>query len=140
MYPHFPVLDTSETRTEMYEKSPLLFWTVIIVASKCSANYSHLYDLLGPAHESMLAASIVKVTRSVPQLHAILILTMWPLPYPGPTHDPSWGYCGLAMNAALQMGMHRPGFHREYGFPDLSQEQVQLRTVTWMMAFQTSVW
>ncbi|KAK3367407.1 hypothetical protein B0T24DRAFT_635799 [Lasiosphaeria ovina] len=72
-------------------------------------------------------------------MHAILIIIMWPLPYPGPTHDPSWGYCGLAMNAALQMGMHRPGFHREYGFPDLSQEQAQLRTVTWMMAFQTSV-
>jgi hypothetical protein len=134
------VLDTSKTRDEMYEKSPLLFWTIIITASKYSTTHSHLYESFAPAYENLLAAKIVKVTRSVSQLHAILIIIMWPLPYPGPTHDPSWGYCGLAMNAALQMGMHRPGFHREYGFPDLTQEQVQLRTVTWMMAFQTSVW
>jgi hypothetical protein len=37
-------------------------------------------------------------------------------------------------------GMHRPGFHREYGFPDLTPEQSALRTVTWMVCFQTSVW
>ncbi|KAK3389577.1 hypothetical protein B0H63DRAFT_463977 [Podospora didyma] len=139
LYSYFPVLDTSQTRDEMHEKCPLLFWTIIIITSKYSTTRTSLYAALTPAYENLLAASIVKVTRSVSQLHAVLMIIMWPLPYPGPTHDPSWGYCGLVMNAALQMGMHRPGFHREYGFPDLTQEQVQLRTVTWMMAFQTSV-
>ena len=124
----------------MHEASPLLFWTIIITASKHSAQHSDLYTTLRPAYTNLLATSIVKVTGSVSQLHALLIIVMWPLPYPGPTHDPSWGYCGMILNAALQMGMHRPGYHREYGFPDLTQQQVQLRTVTWMMAFQTSVW
>ena len=123
----------------MLSKCPLLFWTVIITASRHSTSYSYLYDSLRAGYEDLLAKNMIKVIRSVAQLHAILILVMWPLPYPGPMNDPSWGYCGLALNAALQMGMHRPGFHREYGFPDLTQEQVQLRTVTWMMAFQTSI-
>ena len=123
----------------MLSKCPLLFWTIIITASRHSTSYSYLYDSLRAGYEDLLAKNMIKVIRSVAQLHAILILVMWPLPYPGPMNDPSWGYCGLALNAALQMGMHRPGFHREYGFPDLTQEQVQLRTVTWMMAFQTSI-
>jgi len=124
----------------MHDACPLLFWTIVITASKHSVSHQDLYTALTAEYTNLLAGSIVKVLRSVSQLHALLIIVMWPLPYPGPTHDPSWGYCGMILNAALQMGMHRPSFHREYGFPDLTQQQVQLRTVTWMMAFQTSVW
>lgn len=83
----------------------------MITTSRYSANHSNLYTSLRPAYETLLGADIIKVIRSVPQLQAVLIIIIWPLPYPGPTHDPSWGYCGLLMNAALQMGMHRPGYH-----------------------------
>jgi len=124
----------------MYMACPLLFWTIIVTASGRGGDQWELHNAMTPEYTNLLAGNIVKVIRSVSQLHALLIIVMWPLPYPGPTHDPSWGYCGLILNAALQMGMHRPSFHREYGFPDLTQQQVQLRTVTWMMAFQASVW
>lgn len=139
-YLHFVILDTRLSRNEILANSPILFWTIAIIAARTSTSHPELYSGLRPAYEELLASNIIKVIRSVSSLHALLLITMFPLPYPGPTHDPSWGYCGLAVNAALQMGLHRPGFHREYGFPDLTPEQSALRTVTWMVCFQTSVW
>jgi hypothetical protein len=110
-----------------------------MVSARNPPSQNILYTKLRAEYELLLASNIIKVVRSVSTLHALLMIIMWPLPYPGPMYDPSWGYCGLAVNAALQMGLHRPGFHREYGFPDLTPEQSALRTVTWMVCFQTSV-
>lgn len=41
------------------------------------------------------------------KIHALLLLTMWPLPVISQTRDPGLLYCGIAIQAARYMGLDR---------------------------------
>ncbi|KAF2166990.1 hypothetical protein M409DRAFT_54748 [Zasmidium cellare ATCC 36951] len=111
---HLPVLDTHIDPVATYFASPLLFWIVVFTVSRNVSAYetrtndhSALYDL---------------VTRAVfngygdplPTLEALLILSAWPLPLRRQPEDQRWLYSGIAMQKALQNGLHRIESVREY--------------------------
>src|ERR1700712_5544187 len=79
-YHHFVILDTRLSRDEIFSNSPILFWTIVIIAARSSPSHIELYSALRPAYEQLLASSIIKVIRSVSSLHALLLITMFPLP------------------------------------------------------------
>jgi hypothetical protein len=87
-----------------------------------------------------MSTVFLNVVRSISVIHALLMLCMWPLTLRGPINDRTWAYCGFLASSALQVGLHRPGFHREYGYGDLPAEQSQVRTATWMMCYQMNIW
>jgi hypothetical protein len=97
-----------------HERSPLLFWTIIGVASR---RYTS-----DPSLQSMLAKTVMdlawRVMADQPLTYAsvqgILILCMWP---PSNTHlwsDTSTSMSNVAMVAAMHMGLHRPDNAREF--------------------------
>lgn len=67
-------------------------------------------------------------------IQALLFLCMWPLPVERQQHDPSWLYSGIAVNAALYLGLHRPNTARN---PQQQQHQLEggdalEKTMTWL--------
>ena len=87
-------------------------------------------------YEQLLSAYLVRPMHSLLTIQAILILCHWPLPTPLQSQDPSWNFLGMITNAAVAIGLHRPGHEREFGFPDLTLREVELRTKTWLHLFQ----
>ena len=87
---------------------PLLFWTLILVASERHAEYSNLYQQLFIPHRELLAPLSSTAVQSVEEIHAILLLCLWPIPKRQLLHDPAYNYIGIAASASLRLNLHKP--------------------------------
>lgn len=131
-----PDLDTSISLSTLCKQSRLLFWTILVTSSRYHPDYSFLYERFINLYEELLSFCLVRPLLALKTFHALLILCYWPLQVPVQIQDPTWNYLGLITNAATQLGLHRPGSEKEFGFPRASARDVQLRTNTWLHIFQ----
>lgn len=125
----------------LHESSSILFWTIILVSSQWHPTQSHLYQQLVAPHQSLLSTVVKIAIQSVQQIHALILLCHWPVPLTRQSEDPSWNYCGMVMNAAMQMGLHQPGSRSElygYGYSNAPRTSTEIRTMTWMACFSIS--
>ena len=140
-YPHIPILEKKSSIPEMYEANRLLFWTVILVASKRHPKYSRLYRQLIDHYGALLGVTLLKPLQSISIVHAILILCLWPGIAVREAEDPSWHYCGLALNSAMQMSLHHARYPHSFdGFGEsrTTEASAEVRALTWMACFQIS--
>lgn len=85
--------------------SPLLFWTIIVIASsKHPLHGNHFCSLQVPFHR-LLSEHLTRSIRSIWTIQALLLLCLWPFPVANQLDDPSWEFCGIAVAAALKMGL-----------------------------------
>lgn len=105
--------------------------------------YETCYEQLSLAHETLLAAVVHIAIQTLEEIHALLLLTLWPVPKVRNSHDPSWNYMGLAIQAATSLNCHKPvasdsiAFHWK-GTGDLSPADFDPATqaMTWLACFQ----
>lgn len=135
--PFLPIL-TSSSATELYSKSQLLFWTVMLT-SLLSEPDPGLYMLLATLIKQLAIETCwIRTPRSTHVVQALIILAIWPLPNEKVLDDASYRFVGLAKNLSLQLGLHRGGeFIQEF-----SRTQVNLgpnsdiwRTRSWLAVF-----
>jgi hypothetical protein len=123
----------------LHESSPLLFWTIVVVSSRQYSSQDPLYKKLVPSYQSLLYKRLAEAIHTVQDLHAIILICLWPLPVMSQPDDPSWNYIGLAINAAMQMGLHKPRCQQGlYGFgrTNAPQVSVEVKMMTWMTLFE----
>ena len=135
-HPYFPILDANQSIEEIYTQCSLLFWTICVIPTRTSQTCGHLYKPLSGFIKD-LAADVTKVAvRTHKIVQALLLLCHWPFPVFTQGEDNSWQYCGLATHAALQMGLHRPYFRREFSARNsLLERDVHSQTQTWLACF-----
>ncbi|KAK4939456.1 hypothetical protein LTR10_020262 [Elasticomyces elasticus] len=107
-FPYTPFLRAMPLPSRLAAASPLLFWTILRVASRSHGGSSAFVDQIHQAHDSQLAQLLHIAIQRVETLHALLILCLWPVQQERQMYDPSWNYIGLATNAAMQLNCHRP--------------------------------
>ncbi|CAO2649469.1 Nn.00g068540.m01.CDS01 [Neocucurbitaria sp. VM-36] len=139
-YSHFPILNPHISISALYESSPLLFWTIIAITTSRAILPSH-QALNAPLKEPFLRRFQSEILSAPVPLHtiqAIAYLTMFPFPVRTQANDPSWLYSGVAVNAAMYMGLHRakaaPSL-RSIGVPSGSP---RARANTWLGCFLAS--
>lgn len=91
-----------------FSESLLLFWTILLVSSQHHAVHFSLHDQIVLVHRSLLAPLSHAAPRSIYDVHAILLLCIWPLAPRKEASNPAWSYVGLAINACVEMGLHKP--------------------------------
>lgn len=108
-HPYFPIVRIRDPDT-CYRSSPLLFWTVVVVACR---RYVAPHDPEGTALQFLVdhlpreVWAVVSATHiSPPSVNALILLCAWPLTNIRFLTNPSPIYAGIAMNAALQLGLH----------------------------------
>lgn len=124
----------------VYRSSPLLFWTIVItVVSHCPESFSHdmLADIQKPYME-LLRTEILSAPLPLQHIQALLYLCTWPLPVEHQPDDPSWLYCGIAINAALYMGLNRVGLPPSLRSVGVLSGTSQARAKTWLGCFHVS--
>lgn len=141
--PNLPILGPVSLKT-IHHSHPFLFWTIIVVVSlRLPAGLDEtLFDRLHEPYMRMLREEILRAPMPLSKIQALLILCMWPLPVPHQRDDPSWLYCGIAVNAALYMSLHRssprsgvvPSLHSVGPVGGSARE----RTNTWLGCFYVS--
>ncbi|KAI1391814.1 uncharacterized protein F4822DRAFT_105932 [Hypoxylon trugodes] len=108
LHPHLPIIGPVSLKT-LYHSHTFLFWTIIAVVT-CRLPLSSdetVFTRLREPYTQMLQAEALQAPISLSKIQALLFLCTWPLPVPHQPEDPSWLYCGVAVNAALYMGLHR---------------------------------
>lgn len=111
-------------------------------ASYHNTNHSHLHDMIAQSYKHLVSTSVLAPIRDFKTLQALIILCYWPNSGPRQSDDPSWQYCGIALNTAMQMGLDQPGPGRAMpGFGGRSNAHlvnVYYRQMTWLACFYIS--
>lgn len=149
-HPFLPVVDVARGPEEIYKLCPSLFWTIMAVACRRYDKDGGLMMKLAPLTKSCLSEiTISPVTRyvsgernepyfnvaSVYSVQAFLIYTFWSPLTSSMVADSSWNAAGIALFNAVRVGLHCPGYAREFGrvkadnpnYPKISE---QIRTWT----------
>ena len=147
-HPFFPVVDVSRGPEKIYELCPSLFWTIMAVASRRYDKDGELMMQLTPLLKTCLSEiTISPINRfgskkedgpilnvaSAYTVQAFLIYSMWPSITSTLSADSSWSAAGIAMYSAIRVGLHCPGYARDFGrikadnpsYPKISE---QIRT------------
>lgn len=118
-YPHAIFLQPMTSISDLISRSPLLFWTIVLVSSHGSDHFTPVYHQAATQHEELLSPILRKAIHRIETIHALLLLCLWPTPQSQYFQNPSWNYVGLAMHAAMQLHCHSPlgPAKQQHGWP-----------------------
>jgi hypothetical protein len=139
-YPHLPILEPRIHITAIYETSPLLFWVVIVIttARAILPSFQELHEPLREPFLRRFQLEILSAPLSLQTIQAIAYLTMFPQPMPAQSNDPSWLYSGVAINAAMYMGLHRAKPAQSLRSIGVPSGSAHARANTWLGCFIAS--
>jgi hypothetical protein len=129
--------------SDLLERSPLLFATMILVASQERNRFMTVYHEVAAEHEEFLSPILGKAIQRIETIHALLLLCLWPVPQTHYFSNPAWNYVGLAIHAATQLHCHSPlGAGRDSnawpGFGLVAEGDVKVidQAQTWLGCFR----
>ncbi|KAI0903702.1 hypothetical protein F4823DRAFT_568430 [Ustulina deusta] len=102
---HAHFIQPIESLARFYAASPLLFWTIILLASQYHGEHSGLYEQLLLPHEELLRPFSNAAIQSIHEIHALLLLCIWPIPRRREESNPTWNYIGLAVNSCMRLDL-----------------------------------
>ncbi|KAF2404168.1 hypothetical protein EJ06DRAFT_190002 [Trichodelitschia bisporula] len=111
-----------DTPDSVFERSEILFWTVIVIAARHFEEDRTLFGRLAPHYNILVKEMIVRPPSNHYVVKALCLLCTWPLPVSSTTADMSFPFSGIMMKFAMQLGLHRPSHPM-----DFSRTRVQLR-------------
>ncbi|GAM86936.1 hypothetical protein ANO11243_049570 [Dothideomycetidae sp. 11243] len=121
-HPYLSLLDPTVRPDAMYQRSPLLFWTIIAIASRRHEDEPGLLAALQRGVMQLVWRQAGSPPFSRPSVQAMLLLAAWPFPTSSFSTGHSFMLVTMAKAAAMQLGMHRPDKVQEF-----SRVRVQLR-------------
>lgn len=107
-YPHAIFLQPVTSLPDLLARSPLLFWTIVLVASQEHTRFTAIYHEVAAGYKELLSPILGKAIQRIETIHALLLLCLWPLPQSRYFDNPAWNYIGLAVHAAVQLQCHSP--------------------------------
>ncbi|KAL2812860.1 hypothetical protein BJX63DRAFT_421565 [Aspergillus granulosus] len=132
-HPFLPFLDREQSPEDYYTASPLLFWTIISVgARRYQADQTLLNALAGPVTR-LIWSTIADVPQSYHHVKALCLLCSWPFPTSSTSTDPTFMLCGLMIQVAMQLGLHRPSHTQDFSKyrVELIEEELRDKVRTW---------
>lgn len=134
-HPFLPFLNSEKPPEDYYTKSPLLFWTIILVGSRHYTSEPHLFNSLARQVQNLTWSTLAEVPQNYHHIKALVLLCAWPLPCSSTSADPTFMLAGMMMQIALQIGLHRPDHAQDFTKfrVELRQAEMQDRVVTWAM-------
>lgn len=135
-----PLINDRIPVDRLFDLSPLLFWTVIAIASRTREAGSDLHTRLREPLMQLLWAKISTVPMSHFTIQAILLLCTWPYSPVSLISDPTSMLVSIAKSGCVQLGLHRPenmqDFHRVRF--DVQREQIKEAVLIWVCCFIAS--
>ncbi|KAF3904421.1 hypothetical protein ABW21_db0206484 [Orbilia brochopaga] len=135
-HPFLPMLDPTASPSTCYNSSQLLFWVVISIASRRYPNSEpNLLIRLSRAVSRLVWSTLATVPHNKYVVKALILLSTWPFPTSSTLTDPTYMLSSLAMSVAIQMGLHRPAYGKDYtkfaSKAKVDSNEVSDRTITW---------
>lgn len=132
-HPFLPFLDRTQSPDDYYNTSSLLFWTIISVgARRYQSDTSLLNSLAGPVTR-LVWSTLADIPQSYHVVKALCLLCSWPFPTSSTSTDPTFMLCGMMMQVAMQLGLHRPSHSQDFSKfrVELIEEELRDKVRTW---------
>ncbi|KAL5342633.1 hypothetical protein BJX70DRAFT_301569 [Aspergillus crustosus] len=132
-HPFLPFLDREQSPEEYYTVSPLLFWTIISVGARRYQTDSNLLNSLAGPVTRLVWSTLADVPQSYHVVKALCVLCSWPFPTSSTSTDPTFMLCGLMIQIAMQLGLHRPSHTQDFSKyrVELIEEELRDKVRTW---------
>ncbi|RWA06990.1 hypothetical protein EKO27_g8116 [Xylaria grammica] len=143
---HAHFIQPIESLARFFTTSPLLFWTIILLASHFHPTHSGLYGKLLLPHEELLRPFSNTAIQSVHEIHALLLLCLWPIPRRVEATNPTWNYIGLAVGACMRLDLDKasppdpaePRLNTTMWERKNDKISIQTRRLTWLACLTIS--
>jgi hypothetical protein len=103
-----PFLDASLSPDQYFQSSPLLFWTIIGIASRRYVEDVTLFPILSGLVPKLMWEMITKPPYLITTAQAVIALCNWPFPVTSAWSDILITMSSIALSMAMQLGLHRP--------------------------------
>ncbi|KAF5712237.1 transcription factor [Fusarium globosum] len=139
MRPRLPVV-ASLSAQAAYENQPFLFWTIVTIVL-CRLPEPHsipLFQLLRAPYERLVQETVTDAPLPLYKVQALLLLCNWPLPTDKQWKEPSWLYCGVAIQAARYLSLDRQQTIPSLRVIGVTSGSIRSRINTWLSCFSVS--
>jgi hypothetical protein len=125
----------------MHDTASLLFWTIIalIASHEIVPQHGAIFNQLKEPFLAKLRVDIFAAPLPLQTVQALIYLIVWPFPAERQARDPSWIYCGAAVNAAMYMGLHHSKPTQSLRSIGVAAGSLRARANTWLGCFLASV-
>ncbi|KAF7170155.1 hypothetical protein CNMCM6106_004939 [Aspergillus hiratsukae] len=132
-HPFLPFLDRQRSPDDYYSASPLLFWTIISVGARRYQTDTHLLNSLAGPVTRLVWSTLADIPQSYHVVKALCLLCSWPFPNSSTSTDPTFMLCGMMMQVAMQLGLHRPSHTQDFSKfrVELIEEELRDKVRTW---------
>ncbi|KAF5965107.1 putative transcription factor SEF1 [Fusarium bulbicola] len=139
MRPRLPVV-ASLSAQAAYENQPFLFWTIvtIVLCRLPEAENIALFQLLRAPYERLVQETVTDAPLPLYKVQALLLLCNWPLPTDKQWKEPSWLYCGVAIQAARFLSLDRQQTIPSLRVIGVTSGSIRSRINTWLSCFSVS--
>ncbi|KAG4256058.1 hypothetical protein FPRO03_05006 [Fusarium proliferatum] len=139
MRPRLPVV-ASLSAQAAYETQPFLFWTIvtIVLCRLPEPENIALFQLLRAPYERLVQETVTDAPLPLYKVQALLLLCNWPLPTEKQWKEPSWLYCGVAIQAARYLSLDRQQTIPSLRVIGVTSGSIRSRINTWLSCFSVS--
>ncbi|PSS22096.1 hypothetical protein M430DRAFT_40881 [Amorphotheca resinae ATCC 22711] len=132
-HPMLPLLNPYLGPNHFFNLSPLLGWTIVMIAARRSQLEPTLLAALTAPFENLLWTTIRSAPQSYHVVKPLCLLCTWPLPTDSSPGDPTFLLNGIMMQMALKCGLHRPSCPPVFGSPSTANSGAETRdrSLTW---------
>ncbi|KAJ5903169.1 hypothetical protein N7504_005552 [Penicillium tannophilum] len=132
-HPFLPFLDRQQPPDDYYNNSPLLFWTMISVGARRYQGDSGLLNSLSGPVTRLVWSTLADIPQSYHVVKALCLLCTWPFPTSSTSTDPTFMLCGMMIQVAMQLGLHRPSHSQDFSKfrVELIAEELRDKVRTW---------
>lgn len=131
-HPFLPFLDATRSADAYYSLSPLLFWTIISVASRRWEQDEALFRFLVSPVSRLVWDTTQVLPNKLSSVQALLLLCTWPFPTTSLWQEPTPIWSAMACSMAQQLGLPSADrgaeFSRVKTGVDACHEDERLRT------------
>lgn len=132
-HPFLPFLNAERTPDEHFQRSSLLFWTICFIGARHHTREPNLFSSLSGPVSRLVWITLAEVPQNYHVVKALILLCAWPIPTSSTSSDSTFMLCGMMMQIALQIGLHRPDHAQDFTKfrVEVRQAELQDRVVVW---------
>ena len=132
-HPFLPFLDPKQSPEEYYNASSLLFWTIVSVGARRYQGDSNLLTSLAGPVSRLVWSTLADIPQSYHVVKALALMCSWPFPTSSTSTDPTFMLCGMMVQVAMQLGLHRPSHTQDFSKfrVELIEEELRDKVRTW---------
>ena len=132
-HPFLPFLDSKTSAEGFFDYCPALFWVIAGIGARRCQNDATLHNrLIGPITRLVWSA-LADMKQMYGIVKALCLLCTWPFPTSSTSSDPTFMLCGVMMQIATQIGLHRPSHAQDFSKfrMELQEDELKDRVRTW---------